>query len=216
MNNTAVEDLFIREETLDNTVCNVVAEKTATEAAAMTASDIANGKIIKLTTAGSIGGTAYAAGDFLKATVTSGESTALTWSKASTSDIKGYIESEIRDWKRWGRDISKDLGIACWLNNAGDLTAGALTVILESSADKASWTEIASAAGSVSGTDRCARLAFFLLPRTGIKQYVRVKAKVTTQFAKSGTATAANVSIGLENDGDNDIDLSMVQPKIGG
>ena len=212
MNNTAVEDLFIREETLDNTVCNVVAEKTATEAAAMTASDIANGKIIKLTTAGSIGGTAYSAGDFLKATVAS---TSLTWSKASASDIKGYIESEIRDWKRWGRDISKDLGIACWLNNAADLTAGALTVILESSADKASWTEIASASGSVSGTDRCARLAFFLLPRTGIKQYVRVKAKVTTQFAKSGTATAANVSIGLENDADNDIDATMIQPKIG-
>ena len=215
MNNTAVEDLFIREETLDNTVCNVVAEKTATEAAAMTASDITNGKIVKLTTAGSIGGTAYAAGDFLKATVTSGDSPTLSWAKASATDIKGYVESEIRDWKRWGRDISKDLGIACWLNNAADLAAGALTVILESSADKASWTEIASASGSVSGTDRCARLAFFLLPRTGIKQYVRVKAKVTTQFANSGAATAANVSIGLENDADNDIDATMIQPKIG-
>ena len=213
MNNTAVEDLFIREETLDNTVCNVVAEKTAAEAAAMTASDIANGKIVKLTTAGSIGGTTYAAGDFLKATVAS---TTLTWSKASASDIKGYIESGIRDWKRWGRDHFKDLGIAVWLNNAGSLTAGALTVVLESSSDKESWNDIASASGSVGGTDSCARLAFFLLPRTGIKQYVRVKAKVTTQFAASGTATAANVSIGLENDGDNDIDLSMAQPKIGG
>ena len=213
MNNTAVEDLFIREETLDNAVCNVVAEKTATEAAAMTASDIANGKIIKLTTAGTVGGTAYSAGDFLKATVAS---TSLTWSKASASDIKGYIESAVRDWKRWGRDVSKDLGIAAWLHNADKLTAGALTVKLESSADKATWSQIASAAGSVSGTDRCARLAFFLLPRTGIKQYVRVKAEVTTQFANGGTATAPVVSIGLENDGDNDIDLSMVQPKIGG
>ena len=216
MNNTAVEDLFIREETLDNTVCNVVGEKTATEVAAMTASDITNGKIVKLTTAGSIGGTAYAAGDFLKATVTSGESATLSWAKASSTDIKGYIESAIRDWKRWGRDVSKDLGIAAWLHNADKLAAGALTVKLESSSDKAAWNVIASASGSVSGTDRCARLVFFLLPRTGIKQYVRVKAEVTTQFTDGTNATAPVVSIGLENDGDNDIDLSMAQPKIGG
>lgn len=215
MNNTAVEDLFIREEPLDNTACNVKGEKSAADVATLTTADVANGDIIKLTTAGTIGSTAYAAGDFIKATISSGESPTLSWSKAATSDIKGYLESDIRDWKRWGRDFSKDLAIAAWLNNANALTAGALTVTLESSADKSTWTEIASAAGSVASVDRCARIAFFLLPRNGIKQYVRIKVKVTTRFAKSNEAIPANISVGLENDADNDIDLTMAQPKIG-
>lgn len=211
MNNTAVEDLFVREETLNNAVCTVKGECKASELSGKTGA--ASGDCWKLTEGGTVGGVTFVAGDFAKATVAE---SATTWSKASESDVKGFLESDVRDWKRWGRDISKDLGIACWVHNADKLAAGALTLKLESSADKASWSVIASASGTVSGTDRCARLAFILLPRTGIKQYVRVKAEVTTQFTDGSNALAPVVSIGLENDGDNDIDMSMVQPKIGG
>lgn len=213
MHYTAVEDLFIREEAVDNTACNVVASKTATEAAAMTASDIANGKIIRLTTAGTIGGTAYEAGDFLKATVAS---TTLTWAKATSSDIKGYLQSAVRDWKRWGRDHSKDLGIAAWAINGDKLGAGAATIELESSADGVTgWTVIASASGSATSIDKNGRLAFFLLPRSGIKQFVRVVVKTTTQFTDGTNALAPVLSVGLENDAEQDIDASMVQTKIG-
>ena len=213
MNNTAVEDLFVREETLNNAVCTVKGECKASELSSITGAT--SGDCYKLTAGGTVGAVTFAAGDFAKATVADSPATT-TWSKASESDVKGFLESAVRDWKRWGRDVSKDLGIAVWLHNADKLAAGALTVKLESSSDKAAWNVIASASGSVSGTDSCARLAFFLLPRTGIKQYVRVKAEVTTQFTDGTNATAPVVSIGLENDGDNDIDLSMAQPKIGG
>ena len=90
----------------------------------------------------------------------------------------------------------------------------AATVTLESSADKATWSDVASASGSAAGVDRNGRLVFFLLPRTGLKQYVRVKVKVTTQFTDGTNALAPVLSVGLENDAENDIDLSMVQAKL--
>ena len=90
-----------------------------------------------------------------------------------------------------------------------------MTVVLESSADKDTWSDVASASGSAGSVDRNGRLAFFLLPRTGLKQYVRVKVKVTTRFAKgSGNYVAPSISVGLENDAEHDIDLSMVQSKL--
>lgn len=212
MNNTAVEDLFLREEEIENSATANVTEITATEAAALTYQTATDGQVYKLKDAGTVGGSARAAGTFLKASIAS---TTLSWSVAEASDIKGYKESDVRDWKRWGRDQSKDLGICAWLNGAEGFTAGAVTVTLESSADKVTWNDVASASGSVSGLDRNARLAFFLLPRTGLKQYVRVKVKVTTRFAKgSGNYVAPSISVGLENDGENDIDLSMVQSKL--
>lgn len=212
MHNTAVEDLFIREETIDNSaVCNVK-EVTATEAAALTYSTATSGGIYKLTTDGTVGGTARTKGTFLKATV---ESTTLTWSVAEADDFTGYKESDIRDFKRWGRDHSKDLGIAAWLENAVAYGAGAATVVLESSADKETWNDVASASGSAAGIDRNGRLAFFLLPRTGLKQYVRVKVKITTQFTDGTNALAPVLTVGLENDAENDIDATMVQSKIG-
>ena len=212
MNNTAVEDLFRREEAIENSApCNVK-EISGSDCAALTYATATNGGVYKLTSAGTVGGTARAKGTFLKATVAS---TTLTWAVAEAADMKGYKESDIRDWKRWGRDHSKDLGIAAWLEDAKDFTAGAVTVVLESSADKDTWSDVASASGSVSGTDRNARLAFFLLPRTGLKQYVRVKVKVMTRFAKgSGNYVAPSISVGLENDAEHDIDLSMVQSKL--
>ena len=212
MHNTAVEDLFIREETIDNSaVCNVK-EVTATEAAALTYSTATSGGIYKLTSDGTVGGTARTKGTFLKATV---ESTTLTWSVAEADDFTGYKESDIRDFKRWGRDHSKDLGIACWVNNADKLGAGAATIVLESSADKVTWNDVASASGSAGSIDRNGRLTFFLLPRTGLKQYVRVKVKVTTQFTDGTNALAPVLTVGLENDAENDIDATMVQSKIG-
>lgn len=212
MHHTAVEDLFLREETIENSATCNVTEVTAEAAAALTSATAVNGGVYKLTTAGTVGGSARAKGTFLKAAIAS---TTLTWSVAEASDIKGYKESEIRDWKRWGRDHSKDLGIAVWAVNGAELGAGAATVVLESSADKESWSDIASASGSASGIDRNGRLAFFLLPRTGIKQYVRVKVKITTQFTDGTNALAPVLSVGLENDAEQDIDASMVQPKIG-
>ena len=212
MNNTAVEDLFIREEAIENSaVCNVT-EISGSDCAALTYSTATNGGIYKLTSAGTVGGTARAKGTFLKASIAS---TTLTWSVAESDDFTGYKESGVRDWKRWGRDHSKDLGICAWLNGADGYTAGAVTVTLESSADKSTWNDVAAASGSVSGLDRNARLASFLLPRTGLKQYVRVKVKVTTRFAKgSGNYVAPSITVGLENDSENDIDLSMVQSKL--
>lgn len=212
MHNTAVEDLFLREETIVNSaVCNVT-EATATAVAALTYSDVTSGDIYKLTTAGTVGGTARTKGTFLKATV---ESTTLTWSVAEADDFTGYKESDIRDFKRWGRDHSKDLGIAAWLENAVAYGAGAATVVLESSADKETWNDVASASGSATGVDKNGRLVFFLLPRTGLKQYVRVKVKITTQFTDGTNALAPVLTVGLENDAENDIDLTMAQPKIG-
>jgi len=212
MNNTAVEDLFLREEAIENSATCNVKEISGSDCAALTYATATNGGVYKLTSAGTVGGTARAKGTFLKATVAS---TTLTWAVAEAADMTGYKESDIRDWKRWGRDHSKDLGIAAWLEDAKDFTAGAVTVVLESSADKDTWSDVASASGSVSGTDRNARLAFFLLPRTGLKQYVRVKVKVTTRFAKgSGNYVAPSISVGLENDAEHDIDLSMVQSKL--
>lgn len=212
MHNTAVEDLFLREETIDNSaVCNVT-EATAATVAALTYSDVTSGDIYKLTTDGTVGGTARTKGTFLKATVAS---TTLTWSVAEKADFTGYKESDIRDFKRWGRDHSKDLGIAAWLENAAAYGAGAATVVLESSADKETWNDVASASGSASGVDKNGRLVFFLLPRTGLKQYVRVKVKVTTPFTDGTNALAPVLTVGLENDAENDIDLTMAQPKIG-
>jgi hypothetical protein len=212
MNNTAVEDLFLREEEIDNSATCNVTEISGTDAAALTYETAENGGVYKLTSDGTVGGTARTKGTFLKASIAS---TTLTWTVAEASDITGYKESDIRDWKRWGRDHSKDLGICAWLVGADGFTAGAVTVTLESSADKATWNDVASASGSVSGLDRNARLAFFLLPRTGLKQYVRVKLKVTTRFAKgSGNYVAPSISVGLENDSENDIDLTMVQSKL--
>jgi hypothetical protein len=212
MHNTAVEDLFLREEAVDNSaVCNVT-EATAATVAALTYSDVTTGAIYKLTTDGTVGGTARAKGTFLKATVAS---TTLTWSVAEADDFTGYKESDIRDFKRWGRDHSKDLGIAAWLENAVAYGAGAATVVLESSADKVTWNDVASASGSATGVDKNGRLVFFLLPRTGLKQYVRVKVKITTQFTDGTNALAPVLTVGLENDAENDIDLTMAQPKIG-
>lgn len=212
MNNTAVEDLFLREEAIENSATCNVTEISGSDCAALTYATATNGGVYKLTSAGTVGDTARAKGTFLKATVAS---TTLTWTVAEAADMTGYKESDIRDWKRWGRDHSKDLGIAAWLEDAKDFTAGAVTVVLESSADKDTWSDVASASGSVSGTDRNARLAFFLLPRTGLKQYVRVKVKVTTRFAKgSGNYVAPSISVGIENDAEHDIDLSMVQSKL--
>lgn len=211
MNNTAVEDLFLREEAIDNSATCNVTEISGTDAAALTYETATNGAVYKLTSDGTVGGTARTKGTFLKASIAS---TTLTWTVAEASDITGYKESEIRDWKRWGRDPSKDLGIAAWLENAKAYGAGAATVTLESSADKTTWSDVASASGSVAGVDRNGRLVFFLLPRTGLKQYVRVKVKVTTQFTDGTNALAPVLSVGLENDAENDIDLSMVQAKL--
>jgi hypothetical protein len=215
MNNTAVEDLFLREEAIDNSAACNVTEISGTDAAALTYETATNGAVYKLTSDGTVGGTARTKGTFLKASIAS---TTLTWSVAEASDITGYKESDVRDWKRWGRDQSKDLGITAWLHNAakfgGASAAGAATVTLESSADGTTWNDVAGASGSVSGVDRNARLAFFLLPRTGLKQYVRVKVKVTTQFTDGTTATAPVISVGLDNDSENDIDRSMVQSKL--
>ena len=211
MNNTAVEDLFLREEAIDNSATCNVTEISGTDAAALTYETATNGAVYKLTSDGTVGGTARTKGTFLKASIAS---TTLTWAVAEASDITGYKESEIRDWKRWGRDPSKDLGIAAWLENAKAYGAGAATVTLESSADKTTWSDVASASGSVAGVDRNGRLVFFLLPRTGLKQYVRVKVKVTTQFTDGTNALAPVLSVGLENDAENDIDLSMVQAKL--
>ena len=211
MNNTAVEDLFIREEAIENSATCNVTEISGTDCAALTYETATNGAVYKLTTDGTVGGTAYAKGTFLKASIAS---TTLTWAEAEATDFKGYKESDVRDWKRWGRDHSKDLGIAVWLNNAKKYTAGAITMTLESSADKATWTDVASASGSAGGTDGNARLAFFLLPREGLKQYVRIKLKVTTRFKVGADYVAANVSVGLENDAEHDIDRTMVQPKL--
>ena len=207
MHYTAVEDLFLREETIGNDVCTVKGEKSAAEVEALKSTEVASGDIYKLTSRGYIATTIYQKGDFAKATVSD---TAVVWKKATADDIKGYVESGIRDWKRWGRDHSKDLGIAAWAVNGASLGAGAATVILETSANQEDWTEIASAAGSASGIDKDGRLAFFLLPRSGIKQYVRVKVKVTAPFTE-----APVLSVGLENDAEQDIDATMVQPKIG-
>ena len=212
MNNTAVEDLFIREEAIENSATCNVTEISGTDAAALTYETATDGGVYKLTTDGTVGGTARKAGTFLKASIAS---TTLTWTVAESSDITGYKESGVRDWKRWGRDHSKDLMVSAWLNGAKAYTAGALTLVLESSADGVAWSDVASAAGSVSGLDRNARIACFLLPRTGLKQYVRVKVKVTTRFADASGYLAANLSVGLENDAEVDIDASMVQPKLG-
>ncbi|MBP5791803.1 MAG: hypothetical protein J6W80_06080 [Kiritimatiellae bacterium] len=211
MINTAIEDLFLREEEIENSAtCNVV-EKTATEVAALTYETATNGGVYKLTTDGTIDGTARTKGTFLKASIAS---TTLTWSVAEASDFKGYKESDVRDWKRWGRDHSKDLGIAAWLTGADKYTAGAATVVLESSADGATWHDVATAAGSVANVDAAGRLVFFLLPRTGLKQYVRVKVKVTTRFADASGYLAPNLTVGLENDADIDIDRVAVQSKL--
>ena len=207
MHYTAVEDLFLREETISDSPSTVKGEKTAAEVAALTSSEVATGDVYKLTTTGTVSGYDRVKGTFVKATVSG---TSVTWAEAAATDIIGYKESEIRDWKRWGRDHSKDLGIAAWVENGASLTKGAATVILETSANKEDWTEIASAAGSASGIDKDGRLAFFLLPRSGIKQYVRVKVKVTAPFTE-----APVLSVGLENDAEQDIDATMIQPKIG-
>ena len=212
MHYTAVEDLFLREETISNAVCPVKGNKSAAEVAALTSSEVATGDVYKLTTTGYIGSSAYRKDSFVKATV-SGVS--VTWAEAAATDIIGYKESEIRDWKRWGRDHSKDLGIAAWAVNGASLGAGAATVILETSANQEDWTEIASAAGSASGIDKDGRLAFFLLPRTGIKQFVRVKVKVTDTFGSASEVIAPVLTVGLENDAEQDIDATMIQPKIG-
>lgn len=148
MNNTAVEDLFLREEKLTNTAGSVKA-------------------------------------------------------------------SAVRDWKRWGRDHSKDLGIAVWLEGAADFTEGTIELKLLSGASEGALTAIETKTGSVANLDRNGRLAFFLLPRAGIKQFVKIEVKVTAVFKKGSTATDPVVTIGLENDSENDIDLTMVQPKIG-
>ena len=209
---TAVEDLFIREQDIENTASNVT-EVTAAEANALTYQTATNNGVYRLTTAGTVGGTAYAAGTYLKATIAS---TTLTFAVAAASDVKGWLESGVRDWKRWGRDPSKDLGICAWVHGAKGLTAGAATVTLESSADGNTFTAVASASGTAASIDRNGRLLFFLLPQSGLKQYVRVTVKVTTQFAKGDVATPVNLSVGLSNDAEHDIDASMVQPKIGG
>ena len=209
---TAVEDLFIREQDIENTASNVT-EVTAIAANALTYQTATNNGVYRLTTAGTVKGTAYAAGTLLKATVAN---TTLTFAVAAASDVKGWLESGVRDWKRWGRDPSKDLGICAWVHNGKGLTAGAATVTLESSADGETFVAVASASGTAASIDRNGRLLFFLLPQSGLKQYVRVTVKVTTQFAKSGVATPVNLSVGLSNDAEHDIDASMVQPKIGG
>ena len=135
--------------------------------------------------------------------------------EALTNTVDAVTTSNVRDWKRWGRDHSKDLGIAAWAVNGHQLATGAITLTLESSADgKTGWTAIASASGSAATIDRNGRLAFFLLPRTGIKQYVRVAVKVTTAFTDGSKSIVPVVSVGLENDAEQDIDASMIQPKI--
>lgn len=154
MNNTAVEDLFIREETLPN------------------ASDAISGGTAK-------------------------------------------VVSGVRDWKRWGRDHSKDLGIAVWIEDSSGFTAGAIEVVMKSGAAEGDLKVIETKAASVDDIDRNGRLVFFLLPRTGIKQYVQVEVKTVTQFKKGSEAAAPVVSVGLENDAEQDIDMTMVQPKIG-
>ena len=212
MNNTAIEDLFIREADIENGATNNVTEVTAAAAAELTYSTATNNGLYRLTSDGTVGGTARKAGTILKASIAS---TTLTWTVADKADIHGFAASDVRDWKRWGRDHSKDLGIAAWLNNAKQYTAGAATVVLESSADGTAWTDVASASGSVSSVDEAGRLVFFLLPRTGLKQFVRAKVKVTTRFADADGYLAANLSVGLTNDSEHDIDLTMVQPKIG-
>lgn len=214
MHYTAVEDLLIREEAIENTAaCNVKATMTCDDLGDLTYSDVTSGNVYRVADDGTVGGVSVKAGDFLKATVAS---TTLTWSKATSSDIKGYLQSAIRDWKRWGRDHSKDLGIAAWAINGDKLGAGAATIELESSADGVTgWTVIASASGSATSIDKNGRLAFFLLPRSGIKQFVRVVVKTTTQFTDGTNALAPVLSVGLENDAEQDIDASMVQPKIG-
>ena len=212
MHYTAVEDLFLREETIENSaVCNVKGTKTATEIAAIAAADVTSGDVYRVSTGGTVGTVTVVNGDFVKITKSG---TTLTYAKAAAADINGYVQSDVRDWKRWGRDHSKDLGIAAWAVNGADLGAGAATIELESSADGAAWTTIASASGSASAIDKNGRLAFFLLPRTGIKQYVRVVVKVTTQFTDGTNALAPVLSIGLENDAEQDIDATMVQSKI--
>lgn len=159
MKDTAVEDLFIREETLNNTVGQVKA-------------------------------------------------------------------SGVRDWKRWGRDNSKDLGIAVWLNNYATpnaanpmkldkLTEGAVEVKLLSGMAENALTAIATVTASVADLDDAGRLTFFLLPRTGIKQFVKVEVKTTKEFKRGETAASANVSVGLARDSVYDIDSTMVQPKLG-
>lgn len=214
MHYTAVEDLFLREETIENSAtCNVKGTNTCAELGALTYSDVTSGDVYRVADDGTVGGVAVKAGDFLKGTVAS---TTLTWAKAVATDIKGYKQSDVRDWKRWGRDHSKDLGIAAWAENGSKLGAGAATVKLESSANGVTgWTTIASATGSAGSIDKNGRLAFFLLPRSGIKQYVRVIVETTTQFTDGTNALAPVLTVGLENDAEQDIDASMVQSKIG-
>lgn len=149
MNNTAIEDLFIREEELDNT---------------------------------------------------------------SPFEVK---VSGVRDWKRWGRDHSKDLGIGVWLENAKQFTAGAVEIkfVTDSKEDFSDDPKTTTVTASVADIDRNGHLAFFLLPRV-IKQYVKTEVKVTTAFATAKGATAPVVTIGLENDAEHDIDETMLQPKL--
>lgn len=154
MNNTAVEDLFIREQKLPN------------------AADAISGGTAK-------------------------------------------VVSGVRDWKRWGRDHSKDLGIAVWIEDSSGFTAGGIEITMKSGASESDLKAIETKTAAVADIDRNGRLAFFLLPRTGIKQYVQVEVKTVTQFKKGGVAADPVVSVGLENDAEQDIDMTMVQPKIG-
>ena len=66
MNNTAVEDLFLREEAIENSATCNVQEISGSDCAALTYATATNGGVYKLTSAGTVGGTARAKGTFLR------------------------------------------------------------------------------------------------------------------------------------------------------
>ena len=141
MNNTAVGDLFLREETLENTT---------------------------------------------SATKTSG-----VW-----------------DWRKYGRDVTKDLVISTWIFNAAAQSAGEISILLQTadSADASTWTTIASDTQAYTEIDENARISKIQLPTLvgKIRQYVRVVVSTPTAFT-----AAPVVSVGLDNDSEFAIDNTL-------
>lgn len=144
--------------------------------------------------------------------------------KTIKNDIVGedyVVESEAKDWRKWGKDRTKDLVVSAWLvgpKSDGKVVtfgAGELTLVLQTkNADDENWTELVPLTGlGQSDVDDFGRIAVIQLAGLALKQFVRVVVTVTTQWTVSGVATAPKLTVGLDNDTCYDIDATLVEDR---
>jgi hypothetical protein len=128
------------------------------------------------------------------------------------------VESEVKDWRKWGVDRTKDLVVSVWLvgptasAKVKKFTAGAVTCRLQTMKEgDESWTDLATKTGCGADTlDENGRIAVIPLAGLPLKQFVRLVVKTTTQWTVGDTATAPKITAGLDNDANYGIDAELV------